>query len=980
MSRLTSRQPKGTPTRGERAASPPASLADDYFRIRDFEYVQPLYDLAFLLEVSALAEGTEVPKYRTFSLWRAGYSLDGYGTTIDRWLDGTARDEDLDYVPSARIRQYLTKIRRSGTIPELRQFRGERFDRCLRLRSVRGLGPNRIALTVSSRSLDEEWFSHAAINLALDGDRINELYRGGNLGPWQTAHVVPPLLRFLRRMQDCNGDILGWAISGLVDPFEPVTGPVSVVAKAEWDSSQDAIQKALRREKHFRRDSEPNGDGVRIRHQMGWSFSVQPNREDTMHRGISELANSLDPLASCAGGDLQSDLHLHTAWSDGSASVNTMATAVVASGLKHFAVTDHSRTSKLQGGLTPILWLRQANALSLATPVCPVLHGIEVDILKGGTLDLPHSLLKAADLVVASVHSNWTEDARANTNRLLKAIETGCIDILAHPTSAVIGKPGVPDYVREPADVAWDEIFERCALWRVALELNCFPSRLDLPLGLLRNAIEAGCAISIGSDAHARSHLLNLRFGEAALRRLEAPIVLNRFSYDELRDWIAESRKKRGSLTKSTSEFVQSALPFETDLYSNVPLLRARIQPPQSIPAGSRVVGIDLTAGDKATGIAVLDGLAVETCSLYSDDEILAYVGKQEPHIVSIDSPLGLPGGGDSIDPKAGIVRVAEHDLASIGIPAYPALIDSMRLLTQRGIRLRRAIEQSSRAPRVIESYPGAAQDILCIPRKQRSLDLLREGLRRLGLNGEGLETRSHDEMDAITSAIVGRYFEAGLFEPMGISREAQLIVPKIRPLVFDTNPVICLAGKTGAGKSVVARYLSVFYGFEWVRTRNIIHELLIDDLAAPPARRLFHRPVDPIAISEQDLRDFGAVVLDVHKQVPLRQRLTHTIQYCDVPVVVDSIRETVDVDSKAIGARPLLTWFVECPDAIIRQRLAVKHKLGEERIKSASPVDHTASAIRRNAHQIISNSGSLEELRWGIEDQLFAATILSAD
>ena len=143
------------------------------------------------------------------------------------------------------------------------------------------------------------------------------------------------------------------------------------------------------------------------------------------------------------------------------------------------------------------------------------------------------------------------------------------------------------------------------------------------------------------------------------------------------------------------------------------------------------------------------------------------------------------------------------------------------------------------------------------------------EALRRLGLSGEGLLTRSHDEMDAITSAIVGRYFEAGLYEPMGIPREAQLIVPKIRPLVFDSNPVICLAGKTGAGKSVAARYLSVFYGFEWVRTRDLIRELLVEDITAPPTQKLFGRPVDPTAISEADLREFGSVVLDIHKTSP---------------------------------------------------------------------------------------------------------------
>ena len=955
------------------ATLPSGQLAEDYFRLRDFEYVQPLYDLAFLLEVSALAEGTEVPKYRTFSLWRAGYSLDGYGTTVDRWLDGTLRDEDLDYVPSTRIRQYLTKIRQSGSIPELDPFRSEPFDRCLRLRSVRGLGPNKIALTVSSRSLDEDWFNQAAINLTLQGDRINELYQGGNVGPWQTAHIVPPLLRFLRRVQSYYGDAIGWQLAGVVDAFEPVTSPVRVAAKVESKAFESAIRKALRREKHFRRDSHGNSDGIRIRHQMGWSFGIHAHTNKVRTRSLAELANSLDPFASSAKSTLQSDLHLHTAWSDGSASVNTMATAVVASGLKHFAVTDHSRTSKLQGGLTPILWLRQANALSLATPVCPVLHGIEVDVLRDGRLDLPHALLKAADWVVASVHSTWTDDARENTDRLLKAVETGCIDVLGHPTSALMGKPGVPDYVREPVDLHWDEIFERCALWRVAVELNCFPSRLDLPLDLLREAIGAGCALSLGSDSHARSHLLNLRFGEAALLRLSAPTVLNRFSYRELRCWIAESRKKRQSLKTTTLGFGQSAFPFQTSFDSRLPVLRARIQPPQKIPVGSRVVGIDLTAGDKATGIALLNGSTVHTCSLHSDDEIIAYVTQHKPDIVSIDSPLGLPGGGDTIDPKAGIVRVAEHDLASVGIPAYPALIDSMRLLTQRGIRLRRAIEKFPSAPRVIESYPGAAQDILCIPRKQKSLDLLREGLRRLGLDGEGLETHSHDEMDAITSAIVGRYFEAGMFEPMGVPREAQLIVPKIHPLLFENNPIISLSGKTGAGKSVVARFLSVFYGFEWIRTRDIIRGLLVDDSDAPLEERLFNRRVDPNDIREEDLREFGAVVLDIHKQAPLRKRLREIIQGVDKPIVVDSIRHTIDIDREELGYRPIVTWFVDCPDSLIRQRLTGKRKLEEKRLRGSSPVDYTASLIRKDATSIVPNGGSLEELRWRVEDTLFS-------
>jgi dephospho-CoA kinase len=230
--------------------------------------------------------------------------------------------------------------------------------------------------------------------------------------------------------------------------------------------------------------------------------------------------------------------------------------------------------------------------------------------------------------------------------------------------------------------------------------------------------------------------------------------------------------------------------------------------------------------------------------------------------------------------------------------------------------------------------------------------------------------------MDAITSAIVGRYFESGLFEPMGIPSEAQLIVPKIQPLVFDDNPVICLAGKTGAGKSVVARYLSVFYGFEWVRTRNVIRELLVEDAANAPAERLFCRSVDPNAITEKDLREFGAVVLSQYKQVPLRKMLTKTVKRSQGPVVVDSIRDTADVDPNYLPCRPVFTWFVDCNESVLRHRLS-KNKFGEKRIRAASPVDRTAAAIRTDAHQVISNSGSLEELRWSLDDALFSITCL---
>jgi histidinol phosphatase-like PHP family hydrolase/predicted nuclease with RNAse H fold/dephospho-CoA kinase len=822
-----------------------------------------------------------------------------------------------------------------------------------------------------SGSLDEDWFSQAAIDLSLDGDRIAELYRGGNLGPWQTAHVLPPLLRFLNTIENLCKQPIAWTLTGIVDSFEPITAPITLKSTIPWDSLVSAVKRAIRREKCFRFETKLQEGNLPIKHQMGWAFSFVPTDCSATHLTIEDLAQTLDPLAVDAV-SLLSDLHLHTAWSDGSASVSTMASAVVARGLKFCAVTDHSRSSKLQSGLTPPAWLRQANALSLAKPVCPVLHGIEVDILRNGTLDLPHSILAATDIVVGSVHSNWSTDPRVNTDRLLRAIESGHVDILGHPTSGVIGRPGVPDYFRPPVEMFWDEIFAKCALWRVALEFNCFPSRLDLTPSLLAKAIDARCPISIGSDAHARSHLANLQFGEAVLHRLGNALVLNTLSYEDLGCWIAESRTLRKTLARTHVESVQAAFEFEGEDRSGRQPVIARVQPPQMIPFGSRVIGIDLTAGDKTTGVALLDGYCVETCSLSSDDELVAYVRSHQPRIVSIDSPLGLPGGGTSIDPAAGIVRVAEHDLASIGIPAYPALIDSMQNLTLRGMRLRVALQQLPNPPQVIESYPGAAQDILCIPRKQKSLDLLREGLQRLGLAGAGLQTRSHDEMDAITSAVVGRYFEVGLFEPMGIESEAQLIVPKIQPLAFNKNPVVCLSGKTGAGKSVVARYLAVFYGFKWIRTRDVIGNLLIKDLRRPIDSRLCALHIDSEFITEDNLREFGALVLDIHKQVPLRRKLTDEVRRSDMPIVVDSVRDIEDVDHAELEGRPMITWFIDCNDSTIKQRLAAKSKLGAKRIRVGSPVDRAAQNLRHLADAIIPNIASLEELRWRVDDALF--------
>src|SRR4029077_16087742 len=119
-------------------------------------------------------------------------------------------------------------------------------------------------------------------------------------------------------------------------------------------------------------------------------------------------------------------------------------------------------------------------------------------------------------------------------------------------------KPGVPNYVRPAASLDWMNIFQHCAKWRVALELNCFPSRLDLALPELRKAMAVGCWISLGSDAHSRTHLSHLRLGERIIKRLGSSKILNRFSFDELRQWLRDARTVRKTLPKTGAELVAS--------------------------------------------------------------------------------------------------------------------------------------------------------------------------------------------------------------------------------------------------------------------------------------------------------------------------------------------------------------------------------------------------------------------------------------
>jgi predicted nuclease with RNAse H fold len=199
------------------------------------------------------------------------------------------------------------------------------------------------------------------------------------------------------------------------------------------------------------------------------------------------------------------------------------------------------------------------------------------------------------------------------------------------------------------------------------------------------------------------------------------------------------------------------------------------------------VVGIDLTGSEKkSSGWAVLENGVALTRRVFSDADLIAATVKAAPAVVSIDSPLSLPRGRISVyddDPGRhiyGITRLCERLMSKRGIRSYPTLIRSMQKLTLRGMLL--AQEFRSRGFTVIESFPGGVQDILGLPRKQKSLVDLVSGLHLAGISGNFVEARvSHDEIDALTSALVGCFYLTGQYEALGDEEEGYLILPMLK-------------------------------------------------------------------------------------------------------------------------------------------------------------------------------------------------------
>lgn len=245
-------------------------------------------------------------------------------------------------------------------------------------------------------------------------------------------------------------------------------------------------------------------------------------RED---RGELEAAEAGELPALITLQDLRGDLHMHTNATDGSASAEAMARAAGKLGYQYIAITDHSQALGVAGGLDEARLRAQITALRRlqeAVTDLRILPGIEVDILPDGELDLPLSLLKELDFVIASVHSHFNLAADQMTARIIRAMESGVVDCLGHPTGRLLGQ-------RDPYLVEMEQVLLRASQLEVAVELNAFPERLDLGAAHCRQAKELKIPVAINTDAHAPHHLTQRECGIATARRgwLEPADVLN---------------------------------------------------------------------------------------------------------------------------------------------------------------------------------------------------------------------------------------------------------------------------------------------------------------------------------------------------------------------------------------------------------------------------------------------------------------------
>ena len=282
---------------------------------------------------------------------------------------------------------------------------------------------------------------------------------------------------------------------------------------------------------------EPIQSEEEIYARLGLPYIPPELREDTGELEAAEKGELPDLVEVL---DIRGDLHVHTNYSDGRGTIESMAEAAISLGHEYLVFCDHSQSLKVANGLSPSRLQKKLEAVRLADEKydeIQLLCGSEVDILKGGVLDYENGLLAELDFVVASVHTSFRISEEAQTERIVRAMNNPYVRTIAHPTGRILNR-------REPYAVNVSRLIREAASTNTALELNAYPDRLDLSVPYVREAISAGVSITIDTDAHDEAALSFIKFGVSQARRawVEKENVINSLPWEKFEKYLSSGK------------------------------------------------------------------------------------------------------------------------------------------------------------------------------------------------------------------------------------------------------------------------------------------------------------------------------------------------------------------------------------------------------------------------------------------------------
>jgi DNA polymerase (family X) len=260
-------------------------------------------------------------------------------------------------------------------------------------------------------------------------------------------------------------------------------------------------------------------------------------REDTGEIEAADTGN-LPDLISVE--DVRGDLHVHTNYSDGKGTIESMTEAAIELGYDYLVFCDHSQSLRVANGLSPERLEQKLKAVREADEryeEIKLFCGSEVDILRDGTLDYEDDVLATLDFVVASVHTSFGLDEKAMTERIVRAIGNPYVRTIGHPTGRILNR-------REPYEVDVSRLIREAATTNTALELNAYVDRLDLSVPYVREAVGAGVRITIDTDAHDERALSYMKYGVSQARRawVEKGSVINCLPLAEFEKFLKDGK------------------------------------------------------------------------------------------------------------------------------------------------------------------------------------------------------------------------------------------------------------------------------------------------------------------------------------------------------------------------------------------------------------------------------------------------------